>query len=355
MFKALAAPGSKPNYVSSKNYTHAMKQLPMEVSKAVDYRIENPKAVRSDHILVTLLNNLGVPLHHEDFIYMSMVESKVNEVASSLDITCTTNVGEAHYNVLYGDHTRHVLVSVEDAFDIDTLWEDLRPIKVLRHSESSLNMDALDGRRRGLHAEPVVVAINIPMLALQYKRWQRWAGLVMEVKPTVAQFIAQYPLNNALQSHVDCALFNRWAVTFIGGVLQYNVGMKKPWAVVDLHDRFDKGLDVFVRVLDRKALSFEEMLGMLPLLSGTALDYFALPDVTPIRQVTWALTYARLPMLAFLIRADFEGSGSKNKTIINDIRVELKRIMNDKRMHLGDSHVVEAFELCYKDELKPYL
>lgn len=316
-------------------FTYIRNGLSTNLVKLVSFYRENPRAVRSDHFLVRLLQSIAVSHQHEPVYYVDLVSDIADELAMSLGMTSPLYPGRVFDpGIFYGRGTSEVLVSATvpfDAVEAAKDWEDLEPIWVLSHPKTDLNMDLPIGRSNGGNGGMAVIAINIPMLALQYRQWRAREQLLRpDNQRSLMQFLCLYPLANMLRSHLDIALFNRLRAHFHGRVPLESI-RRPPLHVIRYEDKVDALLSDLVTILKRKNQYFDAVLASIPLVvENNALNRLMLPKLPPTRQVLWALTLARLDTVAFLVQLEAESNMGRNQQSINKIRRGLIQLKNDR-------------------------
>jgi hypothetical protein len=311
--------------------------LRLSLSKVIEFRRQNPVGLNGSHFLVKLIQSLNVPLSLETEIYNDKVRDISLNLAMSLKMTSALSQGRVFTpGVFYGEHVTEALVANIDPFDLDQLedhWRDMRPIRVLYHPKTDLNLDVPDGRHPSEEAGMAVIAINIPMLASQYRKWRQFRSDVSDDSPrSIMQFLQEIPLPNMLYSHLDVAIVNR----LIG--LFFKVEMSKPrghhsFYLTDWTDEVDKALERWMDNVQSRKLDFDTLVSILPTVS--AEDYheiLALPDLAFTQQLQWAVVLARLPLVVFLVQFNALTDNPRNRKYLNYLRhylrqMDLSRVM----------------------------
>lgn len=323
-----------PEFIYVKNGLYA------NLLKMVSYYRENPRSVDSSHFLVRLLQSITVPLSMMDLRYVDLVSDLADDLSMSLQMTSPGYYGKAFKDgVFYGRGFTEVLISTSEFFDVEDAaanWEDLEPIRVLAHPKTDLNLDLPNGRSTGSEVGHAVLAINIPLLALQYKKFrEREHQLELEHQRTVMQFLCMYPLPNLLYSHLDIAIFNRLHTFFKGGETMVSM-RRSPLFIHDHSTRLDIYLNKLLRILERRDLYFDAMLTSIPLVSSVSLrDVVRLPRIPLTRQVLWSLIMARIPYISFLLQLNFNSGSNRNRKDLVLIDREIKRLIHDRGLQQG--------------------
>lgn len=304
--------------------------LKRNIGQAISFYRRNPMAVRSDHFLVRLLQSISVPQTQNLERYFDNVDALALNLSMALKMTSSIFQGKLHAGVFYGAGSQEVLLAHTASFDFQEAhrsWQSLAPVKVLRTPRSDFGLNLPDGEATGTESGLAVIAINIPMLAIQYRAFRLDQNdNVKEDSPRSAmQFVHMYVLPNMLWSQTDQVVFNRL------DRLSRNV----PLGRSTKHHSFampnsfgEKMTDMLVSVLHdtrRMNRNFNTMLAMIPSIHAESMHAaMRLPSMAQTRQVVWALTVARLPMLAFLFRESLEGPAARNRSELNQIERSIR-------------------------------
>lgn len=300
---------------------------------------KNPTAVESSHFLVRLLHSIAVPKSHNLERYYENVDAIALNVSMALKMTSAIHQGKIFNGVFYGPGNSEILIANNEGFDFEQAhqsWQDLRPVEVLRHPMSDLGLPILDGENYGSEQGLVVISINIPMLALQYRAFRLNEELVSagqtESQRSVMQFIRMYVLPNMLPSHLDLALFNRIDNLEKGAPLGQS-RYRHSFYITDYTPRVTALQDHILDNLYRVAKNFSGILRSVPTVSKENADeVMAVPDIAPTRQVLWALVIARLNALSFMFRLSREGAGVRNQSEVNKVVRSAIAYRSDKLM-----------------------
>lgn len=301
----------------------------------VTYWRENPRAVRSNHFLVRLLQSIPVSKYTDDRRFVDNVEDMALDLAMSLRMTSPIYRGEAfEHGPFYGRDSVEVLLAHSEDFDVDKSalrWKKLEPIRFLTHPKTDLDLNVPLGEPTGSETGLSVIAINIPMLAFQYKKWWEEELKVRPENPrTVMQFVRMYALPNTLYSQLDIAMFNRQVAIFreqkvISGT------SKDPFFTIDYSEKFDAVAEQLFSNLTGRKLYFDEMLdNLLTVAYDSAFEYIRLPEFARTRQVIWALTLARLPYFSYLLELNYRTGSRMNRQELNNLRRFMRRLKMDR-------------------------
>ena len=334
--------------------------LSRELLKAIAYWQESAVAVKSNHLLVKILQSIPVPYGDSVNIYRDRVADLAGDLAMSLKLTSSLYKGKVFDGVFYGDTVSEIIVSIDDYFDMSNIgdtWKDLEPIKVLTHPKSDLNFDIPNGVRTGNDYGVAVITINIPMLAVQYRQFrleEKKAGIVDTY--SVMQFIHRFPLTNMLKSHVDVCVFNRFC-NLVKGLPSSESFRKNPFYVTDFREKLDDGFNKLIAMLLKKSPDFDTMLLSIPLVTAdNARELIQLPDFAETRQIIWAFSIARIQAVSTILRLNFETGSAKNQQAINKIKHTLLEMSYDRTMEQALSNSLnDDITRVIEDEIIAYL
>jgi hypothetical protein len=300
--------------------------LKRNLGTTIAYYRQNPQAVRSEHFLVRLLQSIAVSQSQNLDRYYANVDALALHMSMALKMTSSISVGKIWDGVFYGEGSQEVLLAHDQEFDplwAHKNWQNLPSVTVLRHFRSDLGFNLPDGKKTGSEEGLAVIAINIPMLAVQYRAFR--LNEINEARFTdsqrsVMQFIHMYVLPNMLPSHVDLAIFNRIDNLAKGAPIGES-SKGHPFFLPDTYaKRSLKIQQDILRNFERETLDFVTIMRSIPAVTKEAMDLvFRTPAVAPTRQVDWALTVSRLPMLSFLFRVADQGGRLRNQREINQI------------------------------------
>lgn len=299
--------------------------LRANVERVIEYRRANPMAVANGHILIKLLMSLNVPITLEPEIYNDKVRDVALYVAKALRMTTPLAEGMAFSpGPFYGGHVTEVLWAHMDDYDTSLLrtnWRSLEPIRVLYHPKTDLALDVPDGKRDSLEAGMAVIAINVPMLASQYRMWrQEQRETNTEQQRSMMQFLMEVPLPRMLPSHLDIAVMNRQIGRFFGVEMPI-IKPRHQFAMFDWAPEVDRILDRTLAFMKGRAMSFDAIVSQTPTVYANDLhERLNLPDLAYVRQVQWAVVISRLALTTFLVQFNSQTHNHANQQYLNYLR-----------------------------------
>lgn len=301
--------------------------LQLNLQNVTNYYHRFPRRVNGSHFLIKLISSLNVSdTLSIDRFYASM-SSKALNVSQNLRMTSSINTGMIFDGIFYGDGVKEVLIAHDESFDFIKAvenWRDLRPIRVLSHPKSDLALNIPDGGVYNSEEGIAVISINVPMLALQYREYQKYEDSVALMKGEsprgITHYIYSYALANMMYSHLDIAIFNRLFNLLIDAPIGESK-KKHPFYIQDYSNKITDIQLLQLRSLERNPRKLDAMMKMVPLVTDIDLsDMSDLPDMVPTRQVVWALVLSRLQILSFLYKANPDNPRLRNGSEINKIR-----------------------------------
>ena len=302
------------------------------------YYYNRPFAVKSNHLLIRLLNNLGVPFNYNLERFTDIIDAKAFYLAMSMKMSSPIYRGNIFRDVFYGGDIDEIIVAIDDYFDIEYVtknWKKVSALTVIYHPKSDLNLMLPNGKYIGNESGTAVIGLNIALLAVQYRAFLLEERLVMdrnETPKSTAQFIHMYVLPNMLDSHLDIALFNR----------AYNILTNSPMGlsykkhvfhVVDYSNQIDKVYSYLIDYYKSSDKHYKSILKGFPIPNGRNFDHaLQLPDNAPTKQSIWTNVVARLPALDFLVKMAKDNGNKLDRTTNNMIVRYFKLYENDKAL-----------------------
>lgn len=320
-------------------WTYIRDGLNKNLEQVITYNRRFPTAVDGSHFLIKLITTLGIHRDTEFVRFFDTVSARTMSVAMALQMTSSVSKGNLFDGVFYGDGTKEVLIAHEESFNIydaQENWRELVPIKVLSHPKSDLGMMVPTGKAYNAEEGVAVIAINLPMLALQYREFRLLEDKIAEETGnsprSMTQFIHAYPLTNMLRSHVDVAVFNRLNNALSGIPYGYCTG-RHPFFLPDYTDKLNEVNRLQLQMLKGNPRKFEAVMKTIPLLTADNLQQMSiLPECAPTRQVIWGLALSRIQLLSFLFRSSGENPRIKNGGDMNNIARSFQLYHTDKAL-----------------------
>lgn len=323
------------------------------------YRL-NRYSVRSDHLLVQLIQTLPIDGNTELTLLRNRIEDYAPDMARTFELTSPSHTGKSKFpGTFLGGAGPEVIILETTPVPMNEIrsnWEELSPVRFLRHPSTDLTMTPPDGRTVGNGKGPVVVLLNLPLLALQYRMWR-----VRDLKrnpnsaSTTMHFISQYVLPNAIRSYVDISWFNIARGIYLDVPLTENPD-EHPFYFNTLFESAVEGITDVTKEASEQKMGFAEFLGVYgPLTAETFQRALALPPLAKTRQVTPALILARLPAVSFMMHWSAWGTRSKDRDALNTVKRSVRQLRNMNFSQYGDNTLRETLSAEIDTHIRPFI
>jgi hypothetical protein len=135
-----------------------------------------------------------------------------------------------------------------------------------------------------------------------------------------------------LESQLHIALFNRLSNTLFKK--PYGIsGIKKPFYLVSIENRIDRNLEMMISGYKKYRFDYDQVLQGIRIGDDITLrDVIKLPSLPTTRQVTWALTIARLPVIHFLLKLSVENQNRSNGISNNKMLRSINNLLNNNSL-----------------------
>lgn len=317
-------------------WNHVKDGLRRNLGKVVSTYRNMTMTVKSDHFLARILQSIPVSKALPLDRYYEHVDAMAMNLATSLKMTSPRSAGMIFDGVFYGRGNDEVLIATDEYFDyreVDRDWQNAAPVKVLMHPRSDYGLNLPNGINSGVEEGLVVVLINIPKLAIQYRAFRRNEEAVNsdgESQRTVMHFIHMYVLPNMLFSHLDIVVFNRIYNLLVGAPMGES-RRAHPFFMPDYSTKSDNVQLQILKNITSRNYTFTSILQSIPgVVKKDMQQALLMPEIAPTRQVLWALTAARLKPLDLLFRCNKLGPGNPNQ-------VEVNRVLREAMAQAGDN------------------
>ena len=304
-----------------------------------DYYKIRPFAVKSNHFLARLLNNLGVSYNLNLERFYDIADARASTISMGFKMTSSVYRGSHFKDVFYGGNISEIFILDEeycDPYETYKNWMDVSAVKVLMHPKSDLNLLMPNGKSYDAEPGVAVISINIAKLAVQFKafldREEKRMNELNESPKTVAQFIHMFVLPNMLDSQLDIALFNR-VYNLVTNSPMREANKKHPFFLTDYSKMVDKVYSDIVDVFSSSDKRYKVMLKSFPCVSVENFEkLMVLPDNAPTRQIIWSQVVARVKVLELLVKLSPNNGNSLNKADNNTFSRNFKLYENDKAL-----------------------
>lgn len=338
----------------------------VQVERYKQYRAQNPGYLKSDHLILRLLNMIDVPFDGDLPDYYLRVASIVNRMAGQMGLCTAAHHGRVRTESnFYGKGVNEIVIAVADdsitPAQIWFNWRTMSAVRVLSHPISGCGILELDGDQTFKDLAPgatAVIEVNIPLLACQYHLWRMAVSALVPTGPNIpaAHFVSQVVIPNMLPSHLDVAVLN--TLHSLLGTKDYTkVDSDMPFYTTDLYPRLEKGLEELAAKFSSQTYTYKDILVNIPVFGqDNLLQTVKMPDIAFTNQAIWALTIARLPVIAMLLKFDALSRNVKNDSEQNRIRRSLKEAESGKYLVNQVPSDVSAWVSNYiAENITPYL
>lgn len=302
-----------------------------DIDRIVEHYRSNNYSGKIEHLVCRLILAMNIPMLYDPEQYYDVATARYQGVASMLGLTTSINRGRWHYGTFYHDCPEIIIAYNEYDRPLELVkdWRNLNPIKVLEHPVSNLAFMLPNGLKHNTERGLAVIAINVPMLMLQWYKFcelQIWRKENIGTYQGVTHFLYQYVFPNMLYSQTDLVIFNRLVNLKEGRPMGVST-RKHSFYISDYSDTLDSALEKVLKVYETKQMRYADVLWQVPKIYN---DFpLKMPDVAATRQIWWALFLTRLKAIKFLLEVGGEPLRQYNRGVINDLYVDLKAIKQD--------------------------
>ena len=283
-------------------------------------------AVDSSHLLAQILETITVPQSMSLDRYYANVDAMSLNVSMALKLTSPVFKGKVFNGVFYGPGNTEIIIGHDESFDVEEIhenWQEAAAVKVLRHSISNLGLNIPDGKTNDSERGIAVIAINIPMLAVQYRAFRLAEGQLVhdtgDSERSVMNFIHMFVLPNMLPTHLDHVIMNRLINLQNGDRNGYTL-KKHSFYLTDFTPRVDYVQIRLLEMLKGLTRNITGTLRSIPLVSqSTAEELMYFPDFAPLRQILWAIVAARIHIFDFVYSVSKSMQGEMNASETNRV------------------------------------
>lgn len=341
-------------------YRRVRDGLQQAITKIQAFHRNNPKSLNGSHFLVKLLGSLNISHRLDDDIFVWKVDDWADDLSMALKMTSSIYRGKLFRpGVFYGDKVGEAIIATTDPFDVEDAiehWQDLQPIRVLTHPFCDFDLAIPNGRGHSVGGGLAVITVNIPMLALQYKIWRRWERSVNQDSPqSIMQFLHMLPIPNMLESQTNIAILNRIMNQYFGG----EIPTPKPahsFYITNWGNEVDDVVSVYLKFIQNKQLTFDNMVGLMPSVGRTMHDTLTLPKQPYSNQLQWAIVVARVVLATFLVQHSDDNENHNNRKYLNYLYRYLKMIEINRGLEQALPRAdFDDIMFIINDGIRPYL
>ena len=299
-------------------------------------------SVKSNHFLVRLINTINVSHNFQIERFYDIVDSKAATIAAAMRMTTAMQKGSLYNGIFYGPGCTEVIMMNTETFDPYESyknWRDISPVTVVYHPRSDLNLMLPNGKNTGNETGIAIIAVNIPLFAIQYRAF---AEEQMQMNnddntglQTVAHFVHRFVLPNMLDSHLDIAIFNRLS-RIINGAPMGEASRTHPFVLVDYAPQVNAVHENLVQDLSTRSMDYKAVMQTIPAIVKQNMEQvMTLPENPPTRQVLWAEVLARIDVLNTIINLPDKDSIEKNRSVLGYFAREFKHYQQDRAISVA--------------------
>lgn len=322
--------GTTFNY---QGFDYISSQIKKNLSNAMYYYRVNFFGVRSDHILLRILDMFSdVDPNVDDIDYLEQVVDKYLGSTTMLGLTTPFMKSKPnHRGHFFGENGTEIYIGSDDisfySGDWEDKWRDASPVRTLHTPRSDLlpvrpGLDFKSSESGGLST----LEINVPMLMLQFKYWynsfeSKYENGVLDNQ----HFVSKYPLVNMMPGVVDVAIFNI-AYNLLKGVPEAVVITNVPFMTLSNEVRVRRLFKVAYGKLRTTMMTPEAILLNTPAIYKPSAFHLQVFNDKVTMQNTWAYVAAKMHYIAYVLEfLDYVPYGDARGV---KLRIALKRSVN---------------------------
>lgn len=360
MYSLFKTTGRNQALLASPRHGYISERFDEALTRAkYNYR-RTPYFVEADHILIKILQQIGLSYQSNDKIFYSEVENRTSRIARAVGFTdYNAKVGAADKNSFFDSSIKEILISVSngytDLIKMEGLWAEFVPVQIMYHPFNDLTLNVRDGSKTDGVRGYAVIRVDIPLLALQYHKWRLWAEKNYDVLPTIGQFVFQFPLVNMMRSDLDMSYFNQIAAYSTG---QPIIPQKKHYnfSMPDVENYVRSDIEYILENNQKRQRNVLDLSQSLLLMNGNSVwDFLQLPRLPVSAANGGALALAAMPWIATLSQLSFQ-AGSKDNGGSRNFLLKRYRELNSAGAFRGINGINEAtFKQLWDHGILPYL
>lgn len=257
------------------------RQLTVTLSELKDYYRSSKIHIDSRHPVLRLLTEAFIEPDVPLVEYIEIAKTRGVNIGRSLGMTMYGSGGHVFDEGFFED-PYFILVYAGEP-NIDVTWQNLDPVKILKHDDTSFSLPLPDSLSC---ITPAVVAIDVVNLLLGYRGYLR----AIET-PYLKDYVTQYVLPNTINSYACVSAFNRFIDTALDRpVEEYHRSHAR--ATIQLQKPLDKLIKNHIPKVKNKNITANRFMEYIPY--PDAKQILMLPDVIPLMQQEWLLGYSRI-------------------------------------------------------------
>lgn len=232
--------------------------------KALQYYRMYNVFIPNDHILVRLVDSLSFDSTWTPMAAYRYAENHMENIALGMHITSTNNYGRWHTNEFYTDNCVLFATNLGNPYS-ESNWEDIVAVKPLTHPHVSLECVHPHLMKSVKPSDYSVVAIDIPLLAMQYAQWAKinYAKEVVDRENTT-QFVSKYVMPNMWKAQIEIALRNR-LLEIATDTFRVEPDLKPPIGLIRQDKELERAYTALLELINTSGRTLYEVMGSIPM------------------------------------------------------------------------------------------
>lgn len=309
-------------------WEYIKRHVAANVKTYVEYYQSSSAYSPSQNVLVDILYGLGVNTSLPVEEYAQLVKSKALTLTAGLGMVNAMARGRPTKPFFYGrrfDDCDEVVIATDNSFDVQQAydnWRSVQAVTVVSHGITSLELPAPFEAPTSADHSLVVIAVNVPMLAVQYKAF-RDSQKGVEDTAGIQSFLARFVGPNMIYSHLEQCWINRVIAKARRMEIRDKQYARPPFTLMNIASYFDSALNQTVDNLQRLSRpSLTNFYRNVPsLFHDNALLALRVPDVVPTYNVDWVLSCSRLKhVMAPLVLLRDEAARASSDELVQIVR-----------------------------------
>lgn len=285
MYRLLKTTNRSMGIVFPYKFVHSRNRYRESLEEVKAYYQKSGGTVNNRNIIVKLIYLLDLPEGNETYVHRTL-EERIGTICRALGISNPESPGRVQYNEIHTDKNIFIATNFST---LPTYSEglSLRPIRFLSHPTVGYTLKAVETNRNIIYKGLSIIGIDIPMLAVLYKRWRTQQSILEpSLRQTVQQFIYGHILPNMIDEQVDISLRNR----LVNIRHRRELGGAKHLAPINIptfDDVWESEIYKVIKEIDTKGLRIEEVMDRMPLIFGDSYKSLMVEDLNSLNTNTY--------------------------------------------------------------------
>lgn len=323
------------NVISPPTFDLIKRNATIELRRLKQYYLDRVFSIPNQHILNRVLMTGMAPLNYPIERFLDVVNARADYIAKAFQFTNEISSGHEQRKSFYSSATTEYILAVNSYISPFSTHEEVYNspcIRVVVHPCNIVSMKPPDSSDYADLNGLVVIELDIAKMLVQYRRFalSRMARNKEgeDLNVSTFRFITTTLLPQLIESHVQWCWLNRVMARHYGDPDNINV-LKPAIATLSYTPQLNKIADGIIHRLKNSKMMYYDMLRNIPgMFGGDMLSFLRLADITTTRQVWWLMVLCRLRVVRFLIDLGGTNAIRTNRTYINNMQVNLKRLLN---------------------------